>query len=123
PQGLRTRRPRHVAVAARALLLHGLASGVSDGEPSMQRLATCAFAALALAACQGANAPADDTTPAAASANPATPAAGEFAFHDAIDAADFGHHVEILASDAFEGRGPGTPGGEKTVEYIRDQME
>ena len=48
---------------------------------------------------------------------------GDFAFHDAIDAADFGHHVEVLASDAFEGRGPGTPGGEKTVEYIRDQMQ
>ena len=27
-------------------------------------------------------------------------------------------HVKILASDAFEGRAPGTPGGEKTKNYI-----
>jgi Zn-dependent M28 family amino/carboxypeptidase len=31
-------------------------------------------------------------------------------------------HIETLASDAFEGRRPGTPGGVKTVEYIEAQM-
>jgi hypothetical protein len=30
-------------------------------------------------------------------------------------------HVDILASDAFEGRAPGTPGEEKTIAYIVDQ--
>jgi Zn-dependent M28 family amino/carboxypeptidase len=86
----------------------------------MRRFA-CLLAALALVACQDANAPADGATPAATPA--AAPAGGDFAFHDAIDAADFAHHVEVLSSDAFEGRGPGTPGGEKTVDYIRAQMQ
>ena len=85
----------------------------------MQRLATCLLAALALAACQAADAPADAT----ATPPPAAGAADSTAFEPAISEADFARHVEILASDAFEGRGPGTPGGEKTVEYIRAQME
>ena len=88
----------------------------------MRRLATCLIATLALAACLAADAPADPAAKAPAADAAAAPG-GDFAFHDAIDAADFGHHVEVLASDAFEGRGPGTPGGEKTVEYIRDQMQ
>lgn len=88
----------------------------------MHRIATCLIAALALAACQDASAPAEGAEPPPATGSTATPG-GDFAFHDAINAADFGHHVEVLASDAFEGRGPGTPGGEKTVEYIRDQMQ
>jgi Zn-dependent M28 family amino/carboxypeptidase len=74
-------------------------------------------AATALAACdrQPASPP-----PAAATAAPATAA---YAFHDAIDAGDFAEHVKVLSSDAFEGRGPGTPGEDKTVEYIRAQMQ
>ncbi|GIL38710.1 M28 family metallopeptidase [Roseiterribacter gracilis] len=32
-------------------------------------------------------------------------------------------HVKILASDEFEGRAPGTPGEEKTVAYIAEQMK
>ena len=31
-------------------------------------------------------------------------------------------HIKVLASDAFEGRGPGTPGEEKTVAYLTDQF-
>ncbi len=31
-------------------------------------------------------------------------------------------HIKILASDAFEGRGPGTPGEAKTVAYLTDQF-
>lgn len=31
-------------------------------------------------------------------------------------------HIEVLASDAFEGRAPGTAGEEKTVGYIVEQM-
>ena len=30
--------------------------------------------------------------------------------------------VKTLSSDAFEGRGPGTPGGQKAAKYIADQM-
>ena len=32
-------------------------------------------------------------------------------------------HIKVLASDAFEGRGPGTPGEEKTVAYLVDQFK
>ncbi len=76
-------------------------------------------ATAALAACKP-EAQTPSPQPAAAPA-PATPAA--FAFKDAIDAADFGEHVRVLASDAFEGRAPGTPGEEKTVEYLKTQFE
>ncbi len=43
---------------------------------------------------------------------PATPPAPAF------DAARLSRHVEILSSDAFEGRGPATPGEQKAVDYI-----
>ena len=77
------------------------------------------LAAFALAACQR------DATPAADTAAPAdaTPAADAWTFQDAIAPGDFAHHVEILSSDAFEGRGPGTAGEDKTVEYIKAQMQ
>jgi Zn-dependent M28 family amino/carboxypeptidase len=51
------------------------------------------------------------------------PAKSAFAFNDAIDPADFAEHVKTLASDEFEGRAPGTPGEEKSVEYIKAQFE
>ncbi|MDG6348798.1 M28 family metallopeptidase [Luteimonas sp. 8-5] len=79
------------------------------------RLATCLIATLALAACQR------DAAPPATDA--AAPAADAWTFQDAIAPGDFARHVEILSSDAFEGRGPGTPGEDKTVEYIKAQME
>jgi Zn-dependent M28 family amino/carboxypeptidase len=31
-------------------------------------------------------------------------------------------HIEVLASDEFEGRGPGTPGEERTVAYLTEQF-
>lgn len=34
---------------------------------------------------------------------------------------DIRAHIAVLASDEFEGRGPGTAGEEKTVNYIREQ--
>lgn len=40
-----------------------------------------------------------------------------------IDETDFIRHVEILSSDAFEGRAPSTPGGEKTVSYIEAEFK
>ena len=65
-------------------------------------------------------------TPATATPEPAAPtapAAPEHAFAADINAADFSELVKTLASDEFEGRGPGTPGEDKTVEYIQAQMK
>ncbi len=65
-------------------------------------------------------------TPATATpepAAPAAPAAPGHAFAADINAADFSELVKTLASDEFEGRGPGTPGEDKTVEYIQAQMK
>jgi Zn-dependent M28 family amino/carboxypeptidase len=50
-------------------------------------------------------------------AAPAPPAA-----LPALDAAAFARHVEILASDAFEGRAPGTAGEQRTIEYLVAQF-
>ncbi len=41
----------------------------------------------------------------------------------AITANDIAGHIETLASDAFEGRGPGTEGEEKTVAYIKAHFQ
>lgn len=40
----------------------------------------------------------------------------------AISPARLAEHVRTLASDAFEGRGPGTPGETKTVAYLSQQF-
>lgn len=32
-------------------------------------------------------------------------------------------HIETLSSDAFEGRAPGTPGEDRTVEYLKSEMK
>lgn len=78
-------------------------------------------AALALAGCNrdaaspeanGQPAPAQGSTDAAA-----------HAFSADITTADFAELTRTLASDEFEGRAPGSAGGEKTVEYIRAQYE
>ncbi len=60
-------------------------------------------------------------TPAAPSVE--TPAKPGFAFKDAITPDDFAEHVRVLASDEFEGRAPGTPGEDKTVEYLKAQFQ
>ncbi len=39
-----------------------------------------------------------------------------------IRAEDIRQHVGILASDAFEGRGTGTPGSRKAADYLADQL-
>ena len=41
----------------------------------------------------------------------------------AIDAAKIGRHVEVLASDAYEGRAPASAGEEKSVRYISEQFK
>ncbi|HVR81156.1 MAG TPA: M28 family metallopeptidase [Luteimonas sp.] len=84
-----------------------------------RHLLLCLAAATALAAC-------NREQPAPVAPEPAAPvasAATAYTFHDAIDAGDFAEHVKTLSSDAFEGRGPGTPGEDKSVEYIKAQFE
>jgi Zn-dependent M28 family amino/carboxypeptidase len=85
----------------------------------MNRLALLPLLVL-LAACN------DATTPPAANdagvLPDAAPPVAEAALA-AIDSTDLREHIAVLASDAFEGRGTGTPGEQKTVEYIREQME
>src|SRR5688572_25349233 len=39
-----------------------------------------------------------------------------------ITAADLRPHIEVLASDAFEGRAPGTQGERRTTDYIVEQL-
>ena len=68
-----------------------------------------------LAACSGEPAPASGDTPAAT--------ASSHAFSPGLDKGDFAEMVRTLSSDAFEGRAPGSPGGEMTVEYIKAQYE
>jgi Zn-dependent M28 family amino/carboxypeptidase len=41
---------------------------------------------------------------------------------ESIDAAEMLRHIQVLASDEFEGRGPGTKGEEKTVDYLVEQF-
>ena len=83
------------------------------------RKALLPLALLALCACT----PRGDDQPAAATeAETAAATASSHEFHDAIDAGDFAEHVQQLASDAFGGRGPGTAGEEKSVEYIKAQF-
>jgi len=83
----------------------------------------CAVAlAAGLAGCDRAPAP-DNAAPAAAPATTTTAAASRHDFDDAINASDFAEHVQTLASDAFEGRGPGSAGEEKSVAYIESQFK
>jgi Zn-dependent M28 family amino/carboxypeptidase len=91
----------------------------------MQRhLLPCLALTLALAACQR---HASDASTAATAAPPASAttaqAASAHAFSPQITADDFVEHVKVLSSDAFEGRGPGTPGEDKSVDYIKAQMQ
>ena len=56
-------------------------------------------------------------------APPEAAAPAGFAFKNAMTPADFAEHVRVLASDEFEGRAPGTPGEDKTVEYLKAQFQ
>jgi Zn-dependent M28 family amino/carboxypeptidase len=42
---------------------------------------------------------------------------------DSMSGGDLLRHIKVLASDEYEGRGPGTPGEEKTVTYLTDQFK
>ena len=41
----------------------------------------------------------------------------------ALSGEDVLKHIKVLASDAFEGRGPGSPGEDKTVAYLTEQFK
>lgn len=84
-------------------------------------LLLCLAITAALTACQREPAAPAATAPESAPAA-ATPAPTH-TFADDINADDFAELVKTLSSDAFEGRGPGTPGEEKSVEYIKSQFE
>lgn len=76
---------------------------------------------LALAACSSQTTgqdPAETAAPAASH----TAVSGDHAFQDGITDADFIEHVRTLASDAFGGRAPGSPGEERSVGYIQAQF-
>lgn len=77
-------------------------------------------AALALAAC---NREASEPVATPAPESEAAAPAGTHVFADTVNADDFAELVKTLASDEFEGRGPGTPGEDKSVEYIKAQFE
>lgn len=54
---------------------------------------------------------------------PSTPDAPEISTTPSISAADIGRRIERLASDEFEGRAPGTKGGQMASQYIADEMK
>lgn len=88
----------------------------------MLRATSLSIALLALCAC-GSRDPAPEAAGAAApDALGTTASAGNHAFQDAITADDFAAHVQELASDTFAGRGPGTVGEDRTVDYIKAQF-
>jgi Zn-dependent M28 family amino/carboxypeptidase len=82
------------------------------GLAAVAALSACNRDAADGAATDGATA----TTPAAAAGDTHT-------FSPAITQDDFAKRVEVLASDEFEGRAPGSAGEEKTVQYLREQMQ
>ncbi len=75
-----------------------------------------------LAGCQPDTPPvAESAAPAAATSAPT--AAADYTFGPDISAEDIAQHVQVLASDAFEGRAPGGVGEQLTVEYIVSQFK
>jgi Zn-dependent M28 family amino/carboxypeptidase len=86
-----------------------------------RQLLLCLAVAAALAACNREPAAPAPVAPAPDAAAPTTTTT--HAFGNDINAGDFAELVKTLASDEFEGRGPGTPGEDKSVEYIKAQFE
>ena len=82
----------------------------------MRNLAAILMAA-GLAAC-GNDQPANETSKDAAPAPSAAERAAASITPEAVM-----RHVEVLASDEYEGRMPGTPGGQKTVAYLVEQFK
>ncbi len=84
-----------------------------------------AAATLSLAACGGEETATVDAAPEAdaVDASETTEETAGHAFDVSINAADMREHIATLASDEFEGRAPGTPGGGKTRAYLAAQYE
>ncbi len=86
------------------------------------RIAALPLALMMLCACtpngnDAANADAEAQAPAGA-----ITATSAHEFNPAIKAGDLEEHVKTLASDAFGGRAPGTPGEDASIEYIKTQF-
>ena len=47
---------------------------------------------------------------------------GACSYENSINEENLHKHIKILASDEFGGRAPGTEGGEKTKNYLKDQF-
>ncbi len=91
-------------------------------RPALLPLALVSMSLVALGACSPRNNDAS-TTDADAVAPAAAPAAiSAHEFTATINAGDFAQHVKTLSSDAFGGRGPGTPGEEASIDYIKTQF-
>jgi Zn-dependent M28 family amino/carboxypeptidase len=88
-----------------------------------RKILLCLAATAALTACQRESAPTAPTTGQEAQSDVVAPVTSSHAFSAQITTGDFAELVKTLASDAFEGRAPGSAGEEKTVSYIRDQMQ
>jgi hypothetical protein len=71
---------------------------------------------IGLAACSNDTPPADPAPAVAPAAK--TEGATSHAFSPEITAADYAEFTRVLASDELEGRGPGSPGETKTIEYL-----
>ena len=104
----------------------GRTSGRASGRASGKALMVALGAGL-LAACGGdgasSGAPEAPEAPEAHEASAAREVTLDGGFSPEITASDLARHIEILASDDFEGRAPGTPGGEKTRDYIAAEYE
>ena len=69
--------------------------------------------------------PATTTAPESAIATPAAPTTSDDPIETAAEAmteAEYRRHIETLASDAFGGRAPATPGEDLTVAYLIEQF-
>ena len=82
----------------------------------MKVIAVLVAAAALTTACS----PATEPPPPSATA---APAKVPLASMPKIDAGRLLGHVKVLASDDFEGRAPGTPGEEKTVQYLTGEFQ
>jgi Zn-dependent M28 family amino/carboxypeptidase len=85
------------------------------------RYSACALALTTLGACQSFDlgmGPGDRSTLASTDGSPAHPRTVA-----AIKAADVNARTKALADDYYEGRGPGTPAGEKAADWIAAEMQ
>jgi Zn-dependent M28 family amino/carboxypeptidase len=84
----------------------------------------CLAILILLSACKDPPAAAiSSSSSAATTLSPPPPTAAPHIFTPDITPADFSELVKTLASDEFEGRGPGSPGEDKSVDYIRANMQ